>query len=59
MVAFLTNTSRCASQQQGPIQLLTWLSGVKNSVFLGAKPGHEHNLGHSKDTETADLQLLH
>ena len=51
-VAFLIKTGSRASQQRGAILLLTWLSGVKNFVFVGDKPGGEHRLGRRKDTET-------
>ena len=51
-VAFLIKTGSRASQQRGAILLLTWLSGVKNFVFVGDKPGGEHRLGGLEDTET-------
>ena len=49
-VAFLIKTGSLAAQQRGAIQLLTWLSGVKNFVFVGNKPGGGHRLGSLGDT---------
>ena len=58
-VAFLIKTGSRASQQRGAIQLLTWLSGVKNFVLVGDKPAGKLRLGRLGDTETVQaLQLL-
>ena len=54
-MAFLIKTGSHASQQRGAILLLTWLSGVKNCVFVGDKPVGEKRLGSLGDTGVADL----
>ena len=51
-VAFLIKTGSLAAQQRGGIQLLTWLSGVKNFVLVGNKPKGGHRLGRLRDIET-------